>query len=111
MRRLDKSARPQVPFFNESCFAFLHVFHLFVISCPSRQRLINYLDDNNIGNLIHYPIPPYKQECYKDLLIDPSSYPITEHIHEQILSIPMDPTLSNDSLEIIIKAINAFELK
>jgi dTDP-4-amino-4,6-dideoxygalactose transaminase len=88
-----------------------HVFHLFVISCPSRQRLINYLDDNNIGNLIHYPIPPYKQECYKDLLIDPSSYPITEHIHEQILSIPMDPTLSNDSLETIIKAINAFELK
>lgn len=88
-----------------------HVFHLFVVSCSSRKLLIKYLNDCNIDSLIHYPIPPYRQECYSDLLIDSARFPITENIHNKILSIPMDPTLSPKSIHHIIKVINAFELR
>ena len=87
-----------------------HVFHLFVIICKSRDKFIEHLNENNIGNLIHYPIPPYDQICYEDLLIDRNDFPITNSIHEQICSIPMDPTLSPESVNEVIRVINNFEL-
>lgn len=87
-----------------------HVFHLFVIICSHRDVLIEYLNKNNIGNLIHYPIPPYEQECYQDLLIDSNNYPITNRIHKQILSIPMDPSLTSQSIDTVINVINKFKL-
>lgn len=86
-----------------------HVFHLFVIICSHRNALIEHLDKNHIGNLIHYPIPPYEQECYKDLLIDSNNFPITNRIHNQILSIPMDPTLTSQSIDTVINVINKFK--
>ena len=88
-----------------------HVFHLFVIRCEYSDLLIKHLNKYNIGNLIHYPIPPYEQVCYKDLQIDSSDFPITNIIHEQICSIPMDPSLSLESANRIIEVINDFKLK
>jgi len=87
-----------------------HVFHLFVIICKSRDQFIDHLNNNNIGNLIHYPIPPYEQICYKDLSIDKNNFPITNSIHEQICSIPMDPTLSPESIDEVIRVINNFKI-
>lgn len=83
-----------------------HVFHLFVIQTEQRGRLQKHLIDNGIQSLIHYPIPPHKQEAYsayKDL-----SLPLTEKIHEQILSLPIDPTMNKDSIEQVIKVINEY---
>ena len=83
-----------------------HVHHLFVIRTKERDKLQTYLAKNDIQTLIHYPIPPHKQECYKEwncLL-----FPITEQIHNEILSLPMSAVLSAYELENIINKINNF---
>ena len=65
--------------------------------------------DNDIGVLIHYPIPPYRQQCYLDLKLDPQSFPITEKMHKTVLSLPMDPSLTEESISEIINTINNFD--
>ena len=84
-----------------------HVFHLFPIRCKRRNELQQYLTDNGIGTVIHYPIPPHKQECYKEW--ENLSLPITEQIHDEELSLPMSPCLTEDEIRIIIKTINCFK--
>ena len=86
-----------------------HVFHLFVVTCESRDSLCSYLMDNDIGVLIHYPIPPYRQQRYLDLKLDPQSFPITEKMHKTVLSLPMDPSLTEESISEIINTINNFD--
>ena len=86
-----------------------HVFHLFVVTCELRDLLSGYLMDNDIGVLIHYPIPPYSQQCYLDLELDPQSFPITEKMHKTVLSLPMDPSLTEESVSEIINIINKFD--
>ncbi|WP_318392050.1 DegT/DnrJ/EryC1/StrS family aminotransferase [Enterobacter sp.] len=84
-----------------------HVWHLFVIKSKYRDSLQKYLSSINISTLIHYPLPPHKQEAYADY--NDQSYPITEEIHEQVLSIPMDPTMTPDQIGQIIMALNEFK--
>ncbi len=84
-----------------------HVFHLFPIRCEERDRLQAYLTDNGIGTNIHYPIPPHKQECYKEW--NHVTLPITELIHDMELSIPMSPCLIREEVEKIVKVLNSFE--
>lgn len=83
-----------------------HVFHLFTIRCKYRDELQRYLTERNIQTLIHYPIPPHKQECYKEW--NHLSFPITEEIHEEILSLPMSPCLSIEEVQQVVAAINNF---
>jgi dTDP-4-amino-4,6-dideoxygalactose transaminase len=83
-----------------------HVWHLFVIRCNDRTKLQNYLKDHNIESLIHYPIPPHKQQAYRDL--NALALPITEQIHSQVISLPIDPTLSKKEIQNIIEVLNAF---
>ena len=83
-----------------------HVWHLFVIRAESRDVLQEYLLDNNIETLIHYPIPPHKQEAYKEW--NALSFPIAEQIHDEVLSLPISPTLSFSDAGIIVDAINNF---
>lgn len=83
-----------------------HVWHLFVIQCTKRSSLIEHLEKEGIQTLIHYPIPAHKQKAFKQW--NNLSLPITEKIHQQILSLPMDPTLSNENIKKIINAINHF---
>ncbi len=81
-----------------------HVFHIFPILCEERDELQKYLAENGIGTNIHYPIPPHKQECYKewnDLIL-----PVTEQIHREELSLPMSPCLTDEQIEYVIEAIN-----
>lgn len=83
-----------------------HVFHIFSILCEQRDKLQKYLTENDIGTNIHYPIPPHKQECYKEW--NGISLPVTEKIHEHELSLPMSPCLTDSQVEWVIDVINKF---
>lgn len=84
-----------------------NVFHLFPILCERRDELQEYLKEQGIGTVIHYPIPPHKQECYKDW--NNISLPITESLANKELSLPIGPTITAKEVETIIKQINDFQ--
>ena len=83
-----------------------HVWHLFVIRSEYRDELQNYLKENGVQTLIHYPVPPHKQQAYKEW--NELSYPISEKIHEQVLSLPMSSILSFDQAKNVVKLCNQF---
>ena len=84
-----------------------NVYHQFPILCERRDELQEYLKENGIQTLIHYPIPPHKQECYREW--NNRSYPITEKIHEQELSIPMNQIISLCEAEEVVRVLNSFK--
>ena len=84
-----------------------HVWHVFAITCPERDRLQRYLEDNGIQTNIHYPTPPHKQGAYKELAN--LSLPVSERMHREILSLPISPVLTDDEITTIIKTVNAFQ--
>lgn len=83
-----------------------HVFHLFVILTSQRDCLQQYLFEHGIETQIHYPIPPHKQECYKEL--NNLRLPITEKIHAEELSLPINTSMSSDDIEKVIKLVNSY---
>lgn len=85
------------------------VWHQYVICCDERDRLIKYLDDKGIGTIIHYPIPPHLQECYKYLGYKEGDFPITEQLAKTVLSIPMYNGMTDEEQEYVIDALNKFE--
>lgn len=85
-----------------------HVWHVFVIRCEQRDALQRYLADNGIQTLIHYPIPPHKQQAYCEW--NNLSYPISEKIHTEVLSLPIGPTLNTKDMYKIISVCNSFKL-
>jgi len=95
----------QLPIWDES--KQNHVFHLYVIRCKKRDILKKYLFDNGIETVIHYPIPPHKQKAFGDW--NHLSFPITEEIHDEVLSLPMYSTLKNQEIEYIIQKMNDFK--
>lgn len=88
-----------------------NVYHLFPIFCERRDELQAYLKENGIGTVIHYPIPPFKQECYskEDWNAPQLSLPITENIHKTELSLPIGPTISEKEIRSIIEVLNRFK--
>lgn len=83
-----------------------NVYHLFPILCEKRDALQAHLSQNQIQTLIHYPIAPHKQECYKEW--NSISLPITEKIHAQELSLPISPVLELEEAEEVVRAVNEF---
>ena len=83
-----------------------NVYHQFPIFCERRDALQAFLAEHGIQTLIHYPIPPHKQECYREW--NSRSYPITEKIHQQELSIPMNQVITMEDVKEVIKWLNAF---
>ena len=83
-----------------------NVYHQFPIFCEKRDELQVFLKENDIQTLIHYPIPPHKQDCYKTW--NNRSYPITEKIHAQELSIPMNQVLKESEVKHIVDCLNSF---
>ena len=83
-----------------------HVWHLFVVQCAEREALQCWLQEHGVQTLIHYPIPPHKQQAYSNW--NNLSLPLTERIHQQVLSLPMDPTMSDEAVEKVIAAVNGF---
>jgi dTDP-4-amino-4,6-dideoxygalactose transaminase len=85
-----------------------HVWHLFVIRTKFRQELIDYLKENNVETLIHYPIPIHKQLAY--LEFSNLELPITELIHNEVLSLPISPILTSTEIDEVISIINNFKI-
>ncbi|MDG1821869.1 MAG: DegT/DnrJ/EryC1/StrS family aminotransferase [Flavobacteriaceae bacterium] len=83
-----------------------HVFHLYVVRVGDRKGFVKYLNEEGIGNLIHYPIPPHKQKALS--AFTNLTLPITEKYHETVVSIPLYPSLSDESIQRIIEVLNAY---
>ncbi len=81
-----------------------NVWHIFPILTPQREALQTYLQAHGIQTAIHYPIPPHQQEAYKEW--KHCSYPITERIHQQELSIPLNPIISIEEAKYIVEVLN-----
>jgi dTDP-4-amino-4,6-dideoxygalactose transaminase len=84
-----------------------HVWHLFIIRCNDRERLQQFLSENGVQSLIHYPIPPHKQLAYAYL--NDTSFPITERIHKEVLSLPISPVMTMDAVREIVGLLNKFQ--
>lgn len=84
-----------------------HVWHLFVVRTADRDKLQQYLKENDIHTLIHYPIPPHKQAAYPQL--NGLSLPITEQIHREVLSLPISPVLTAEEVQKIVDAMNNYK--
>lgn len=83
-----------------------HVWHLFVVRTSNRDKLQAYLAENGIQSLIHYPIPPHKQLAYKEY--NNLSLPITEQIHNEVLSLPISPVMKDFEVERIVDVLNSY---
>jgi dTDP-4-amino-4,6-dideoxygalactose transaminase len=83
-----------------------HVWHLFVIRTKNRDRLQQYLSDNGIQTLIHYPIPPHRQLAYSEY--NHMSFPVTEQIHNEVLSLPISPIMTDEEMHRVAAAVNAY---
>ncbi|SHG35674.1 dTDP-4-amino-4,6-dideoxygalactose transaminase [Flavobacterium fluvii] len=83
-----------------------HVFHLFVIRTENREDLQQYLLENGIQTMIHYPIPPHKQKAFAAWYH--LSFPITEKIHNEVLSLPISPVMTDDEVSFVIDVLNKY---
>ncbi|MEZ4838522.1 DegT/DnrJ/EryC1/StrS family aminotransferase [Flavobacterium sp.] len=104
-RYLDeiKNDKVALPFYDGSTN---HVFHLFVIRTENRNELQEYLKENGIETMIHYPVPPHQQKALKEF--NSLSFPITEKIHREVLSLPISPELAEEEVSRIIYALNHY---
>lgn len=98
-----KNPKIKLPFYDGSGN---HIFHLFVVQVTNRKEFIKHLDESGIGYLIHYPIPPHKQKALSEFAH--LNFPITEKIHDEVVSIPLSPILSMDEVSIIIRTLNEY---
>lgn len=83
-------------------------WHLFVVRSPNRDALQEHLRRQGIETLIHYPVPPHLQPAYREMGMTAGTFPITERIHREALSLPMGPHLTVDEVEAVIAAVRAF---
>jgi dTDP-4-amino-4,6-dideoxygalactose transaminase len=84
-----------------------HVFHLFVLRVANRNEMQQYLADKGIQTMIHYPLPPHRQEAYKEL--NNLQFPLTDAIHNEVISIPISPVMSQEEVQQVIDAVNGFQ--
>jgi dTDP-4-amino-4,6-dideoxygalactose transaminase len=85
-----------------------HVWHVFPVRVGNRKKFQKYLSDNGIQTMIHYPIPPHKQPAYAEWNND--SYPISEKIHEEIISLPISSVMQEEEVEYVCKVVNSYTL-
>ncbi|RYY72042.1 MAG: DegT/DnrJ/EryC1/StrS family aminotransferase [Chitinophagaceae bacterium] len=85
-----------------------HVWHLFVVRCKERDLFQTYLTDRGIQTVIHYPIAPHKQEAYQEW--NHLSFPISERLHQEVISLPISDVISQDQLETVVEVVNSFKL-
>ncbi|PLR77840.1 aminotransferase [Bacillus sp. V3-13] len=83
-----------------------HVWHIFVVRTEQRDEFKQYLADHNIQTVIHYPIPPHKQEAYKEW--NHLEYKLTEQIHREVLSIPISPVMTLEEAKTVVEVINNY---
>jgi len=84
-----------------------HIFHLFVVSIKDRGQFQEYLKQHGIQTMIHYPVPPHKQNAYQEW--NGLSLPITEEIHKTVISLPISPVMTDGEAEYVAKVVNAYK--
>jgi dTDP-4-amino-4,6-dideoxygalactose transaminase len=84
----------------------MDVWHIFPIRCANRDNLKTHLDRSGIQTIIHYPIPPHKQKAYREW--NHLSFPLTEMIHDEELSLPMSQVIGKAGMEAVVEAVNSF---
>ena len=94
---------PQMPSEAEE-----NVWHIYPIRTPERNHLREYLSRAGIETMVHYPIPPHKQQAYSEW--NDRSYPLSERIHKEILSLPMSPVIEDDEIRRVIEALNSYNI-
>ncbi len=84
------------------------VWHLYVVRLGRRDALMSYLERRGISTMIHYPVPPHLQTAYAEMGLEAGSLPIAERMHEEILSLPIGPTMSDDEVDYVIDGVRGF---
>lgn len=84
-----------------------HVWHVFVVRCNERDRFQQYLNEKGIQTIIHYPTPPHKQPAYREW--NDLSFPITEKVHNEVISIPISPVMTDEEIQYVVDVINSFK--
>ena len=82
------------------------VWHVFAVRTAERDKFQQYLTDNGVQTIIHYPTPPHKQEAYKEWAN--RSYPISEEIHRTIISLPISPVITDEEVKEVVRIVNEY---
>ena len=101
-----KNPLVQLPKVREKCS---HVWHLFVVRIENRDRFQKYLEENGIGTVIHYPIPPHLSKAYENLGYKVGDYPKTEGYSDTVVSLPLYNGMTNEEINYVIKKINEYK--
>lgn len=83
-----------------------HIWHVYVVRTADRNGLQEYLNDKGIQTIIHYPIPPHQQKAYTEL--NHLSFPISEQMHKEVLSLPISPVMTDEEVDAVINVINQY---
>jgi dTDP-4-amino-4,6-dideoxygalactose transaminase len=99
-----------LPFSKQTIITDLdfHVWHVFAVRVQNREKFQKYLSDNGIQTVIHYPVPPHKQPAYSEWNND--SYPISEKIHKEIISLPISQVMKESEVRYVCKVVNSYSL-
>ena len=100
-----KNPRVQLPKVRENCS---HVWHLFVVRIENRDKFQKYLEENGIGTVIHYPIPPHLSKAYENLGYKVGDYPITEEYAKTVVSLPLYNGMTKEEVAYVIEKINIY---
>lgn len=84
------------------------IWHLFVVRTKKRKTFMTYLEEKGISTLIHYPLPPYKQVAYKELINTVRRFPITNDVSDEVVSLPIGPHVSQEQAEFVVDTVNMF---
>ena len=87
---------------------YKHVYHQYIIISENREELVSYLSQKGIKTLIHYPIPPHLQECYKYLNYKEGDFPIAENLSKTMISLPIYPGLEDENIKYVSEILNLF---
>jgi dTDP-4-amino-4,6-dideoxygalactose transaminase len=98
-----KNPKLKLPFYDGS---HNHVFYAFVVEVDDRDGFIEFLNQNKIQWLIHYPIPPHKQKALK--VLSNLNLPLTDKIHKRIISLPISPVLTDEEVQTVVKVLNSY---
>lgn len=100
-----RDCRLTLPYVPDGCEP---VWHLFVVRTPDRDQLLAFLAGHGIVSLIHYPIPPHLQGAYTSMGLRKGAFPISERMHEQVLSLPLCPTMTDEEVAHVIQCTRAW---
>lgn len=84
------------------------VWHLYVVRSSQRTPLVDHLNECGVGTVIHYPVAPHLQKAYQHLQLGKGSFPMAETLQEEVLSLPVDPTMTQSQIEHVIQSVCSF---